>query len=221
MTFGDIPNSADKLIMNAIVAARKSWHEWQDVLKHSRSIATNPLLTNENRFAVFLKGFSVARTIRSGTRDRLRRQLIKELPAVLHDDTGQALDKLHGELCPHYGTCNGRRGFISALSKVAAFVRPERFIARDSYSMKGLNIIRGRSASTPFKSYADYLQEFDSAWESHVGQQARRLIRMGSQSSDEREPSFMRRVFDIYLMQCGDTKRKLVLIKGQDCHLGR
>ena len=93
---------------------------------------------------------------------------------------------------------------ISVLSKVAAFIRPDRFVAWDGYAKKGVNIVLGRTASAPFDSYADYLGAFDTAWNGHPGQQIRGYMRrVNPHSALEREPRFLRRVLDVCLMKCG------------------
>jgi hypothetical protein len=127
----------DNFIPQSVNTARKNWSEWGDVFEHSGSVADNPLLADQKRFAHFLREYSVGRTIRAGTHEELRLKLSKSENAF-RDDTGDAIDKLERSLRDHFGTHQGRNRLISALSKVAAFMRPERFVACDSYAKKGL-----------------------------------------------------------------------------------
>lgn len=96
------------------------------------------------------------------------------------------------------------------LSKVAAFVRPDRFVAWDRYAKKGVNIVLGHRASSPFRAYADYLAAFDEAWKGQAGTQIRDyLTRVGATDAVESEPRFLRRVLDVYLMECGGRELKV------------
>lgn len=201
----------DTQIQEALRVAQKNWHDYHDVFEHGDEIATNPLLANSDRFAHFLMEYRVSRTIRQGTHDKFRGAL-KDSPQfeeAIHDDTGHLLDKLESELRRDFGTSEPPRRMISVLSKVAAFVRPERFVAWDRYAKKGLNIVLGRRVSSPFKAYSDYLVAFEEAWNGHAGQQIRDyLTGVGANDAVESEPRFLRRVLDVHLMKCGGRELK-------------
>jgi len=201
----------DTPIQESLTVARENWRDYRDVFEHGDEIATNPLLANSNKFADFLKDYRVSRMIRQRTHDKFRGTL-KDSPQfeeAIHDDTGHSLDKLESELRPDFGTHEPPRRMISVLSKVAAFIIPERFVAWDRYAKKGVNIVLGRRASSPFNAYADYLAAFDEAWNGQAGQQIRDyLSRVGANDAVESEPRFLRRVLDVYLMKCGDRKLK-------------
>jgi len=194
----------DSLIRNAIQIARKNWNDWQDVFEHGIPIDTSPLLADQKRFASFCKGYSVSRTIRRGTQNQLRLALRgRDFVEVLRDDTGGKFDKFEKEMRVRFGTGNGR-GIVSALSKVAAFIKPERFVAWDSYAKRGANIVQGRGVSSQFRAYADYLADFDSIWNGPTGQQIRDYVAAHSaEQALETEPRFLRRVLDVCLMICG------------------
>jgi hypothetical protein len=196
----------DTLILESIQVARKNWNGWRDVFEHCGPLASSPLLADPFRFASFCKEYSVSRTIRRGTQNEFRLALAEppQFGEAIHDDTGHALDKLESDLRRRFGTHDGTRGIVSVLSKVAAFVRPERFVAWDRYAKKGVNIVLGRSASSPFNTYADYLAAFDHAWNGRPGQQIRDCLkRVGARGAVESESRFLRRVLDVYLMKCG------------------
>ncbi len=191
-----------KRIRRSIQVAQDNWKEWRDVFEHGGAIATSPLLTDPRRFASFCKGYSVGRTIRRGTQNEFRLALIESLSAHIEDSSGRALDKLEGELRPRFGTNGGKNRLVSVLSKVAAFVRPEQFVAWDSYAKKGVNIVLGRRAN--FRSYADYLAAFNQAWDGQPGQQIRDFVRANRRKNTfEREARFLRRDLDVCFMQCG------------------
>jgi hypothetical protein len=158
-------------IARSAKTARANWRGWRDVFEHSGPISTNPLLSRPDRFAAFCKEYSVHRTIKKGTRDEFRLQL-KDSPQfekAIHDRTGQKLVTLEKQLRKNFGTLEGKRGMVSVLSKVAAFVRPERFVAWDKYGKRGVNRVLGRGVSVSFATYSDYLKEINQIWENWSG----------------------------------------------------
>lgn len=186
--------------------------DWSAVFEHSGSVCANPLLADPDRFALFLRQYSVNRTIRSGTHDRFRRKLIEsqQFLDAIHDDTGHTIDKLEENLRPDFGTHDGTNRIVSVLSKVATFIRPERFTAWDGYAKKGVNIVLERAAYSQINTYADYLAMFDNAWQGHLGEEIREIAASGAaQCALESQPRFLRRVLDVYLMKRGG--RKLVI----------
>jgi hypothetical protein len=201
----------DHTIESAFTIARQNWNKWRVVFEHTGSIATNPLLADPgDRFRSFLNEYSVARTIRAGTHDRFRRELAssREFGEAIHDDSGHALDKLEYLLRPRYGTSSSPRQIISVLSKVAAFVRPERFVAWDQYGRKGINVLLGRNQNCPFTSYANYLKAFDDLWHGEPGKQIREFAASRpAPAAAEIESRFLRRVLDVYAMKRGQRKR--------------
>jgi hypothetical protein len=194
----------DDQIRKSLRIARKNWKDWKDVFEHSGSIGNNPLLADQQRFAHFLWEYRVTRTVRSGTHEKLRLRLAKSETAF-RDDTGQALDKLEQKIRQDFGTHDGKNRLTSILSKVAACVRPERFVACDSYAKKGLNVVLGRAASCKFNAYSDYLAMFDKAWNDQSGQKIRGYMRKCEKEQRlESQPRFQRRILDVCLMMLGD-----------------
>jgi hypothetical protein len=204
--------SDEKRIQKSIWTARKNWRNWKNVFEHRGAISDNPLLADPKTFRKFCAEYSVGRTIRKGTRDSLRAELASStrFSNAIHDKSGQALDKCESHLRKRFGTYDGTRCMISALSKVAAFVKPERFVAWDRYARKGLNIVLGRSASAPFESYAEYLGALNEAWNDGLGEQIKACLEGDrSHSADELKGRFLRRVLDVHLMRRGGRwKRK-------------
>jgi len=189
-----------------IKVAQKNWSRWRGVFEYSGPVVDNPLLTNKHTFALFLREYYVSRTIWKGRHDELRRKLRNShrFREAIDDVSGQGLDRLERHLRPRFGSKKGKNRMISVLSKAAAFVRPERFVAWDRFAKKGLNIVLGRNASAPFKTYSSYLAAFESVWESQLGMQIRDYAaKINAHNSVECEPRFLRRVLDIYLMKCG------------------
>jgi hypothetical protein len=198
---------SDHLMEELIKVARKNWNDWRDVFECGGAIDEHPLLTCPERFASFCGEYSVNRTLRAGKRDELRLKLnrSRQFGKVLEDDSGRSLDRLEEKLRPRFATKQGENRMVSVLSKIAAFVKPERFVAWDRFAKKGLNKVLGCRASFPFRSYAEYLGAFDCAWYGLPGQKITEHVRARRVGEAvEGEPRFLRRVLDVYLMKCGD-----------------
>jgi hypothetical protein len=193
----------DDVISKSVQVARANWADWQDVYEHGGPIRDNPLLADAGKFATFCREYSVGRTIRRGTRNELRVTLSEpRFSEAIQEDTG--LDILENEFRPRFGTCNGTRRMTSLLSKVAAFVKPERFVAWDKYARKGLSAVMAGTA--PFQTYAEYLAAFDRAWDDPPGQQVRDYLLNRAQNESEKQPRFQRRVLDVCLMIKGGRR---------------
>jgi hypothetical protein len=191
---------------SSLRVARENWERWRDVFEHGTPAHTSPLLADRARFALFSREYSVSRTIRRGTRNDLRIELLEPhcLAAIQDDDTGRALGALEERLRPRFGTHHGKNRIVGVLSKVAALLKPAVFVARDQYARNGINIALGRKQSHEFSSYADYLADFEQVWNGEPGRSIRAYVTNGrAQSALEIEPRFLRRVLDVELMRWG------------------
>jgi hypothetical protein len=196
----------NQLLSKLTERARQNWEHWRDSFEHAGPISQIPVLADGARFRSFLADYYVGRTIRKGKHDEFRRELVNsgKFEAAICDESGQSLDRLEAELRPRFGSKDGKNRLTSVLSKLAAFIRPERFVAWDRFAKKGLNIVQGRSASFQFRTYSDYLSAFDAAWKGQPGMEIRDYVtKVDVQSKLEREARFQRRVLDMYLMECG------------------
>lgn len=196
----------DNRIQSWVKIARKNWCNWHDVFQHAGRIADNPVLADKHRFASFLADYYVGRTVRKGRHDEFRRKLAKSrrFRNAISDNSGQALDRLEQDLKRDFGSKKGKNRLTSVLSKVSAFVRPERFVAWDRFAKRGLNIVLCRGASSAFETYSAYLAAFDSVWKGQPGKQIRDYAANAyPHKALERETRFLRRVLDVYLMDCG------------------
>ncbi len=189
-------------VKQAIREAQKIWNDWRDVFEHTGCLNTNPILADSGRFRFFCKEWSVARTLRAQTSDGFRCWLreSQEFATALDDYTGCALDQLHTNVLQvRFGTRGGKRGVRSALSKVATFIRPASFTAWDKYACSGLNVVIGRSKSSSFASYAEYLSRFNDVWNGPHGERICEMINPIGEPI-QAEPRFQRRILDLYLM---------------------
>ena len=129
---------------SSLESARTNWRYWRDVFEHSGHYSDNPLFAEPGkRFAAFCKEYSVHRTIRAGTQNDFRLAMRENISSVINDDSGKGLDEIESQLRSKFGTHGGTRRMLSVFSKVAAFIRPERFVAWDQYARKGINISLG------------------------------------------------------------------------------
>lgn len=180
--------------------ARENWCKWRDVWEHTGPTNTNPVLSDLKRFQAFLSEYSVYRTIAAGKADELRKCLVRRI-AKISDAHG--IDRMEKDLRNKFGARNGRNHIISVLSKVAAFVRPETFVAWDRFAKRGINLECQRSASAAFTNYAQYLAEFDAIWNGNLGREIRKSSKSNARFPVELEGRFLRRVLDLSLSNRG------------------
>ena len=191
--------------------AKENWLVWQNVYEHTGAAADNPLLADETTFSTFLKAYSVGRTIRGGTSAALRELLQSSqfpLQKLLGDPTGVTLDEQDTRLRAQFGTCGGRRGLRSALSKVAAFLAPHDFNAWDSYARKGVERTL-QPGSVQVRTYAKYCADLNRLLAGELGERIRgACINNYPTPHSEEEGRFHRRVLDRYLMDLGGRPRR-------------
>jgi hypothetical protein len=192
-------------LSGSVRIARDNWRDWRDVFEHDGPIHSNPLLVDQVIFSHFCQNYNVSRTIRHGKQNELRIELLERyFLTAIPADAGRAIDDLEMLLRPRFGTHDGKHMIVGVLSKVAALVRPERFVARDQFARKGINIVLCRKRNHGFTSYADYLSAFEQVWQTEPGQRIRDYItKIGAQRAVETESRFQRRVLDVDLMRLG------------------
>lgn len=196
----------DQQVRLAVTWARGGWQEWRDVFEHGGAISGNPILADPVRFGLFCKKWSVARTIRKGRQAEFRCMLrdSQEFATALNDRSGHELvDFERGAVRREFGTSGGTRSLVSAVSRLATFIRPESFTAWDQYARNGLNLVLGRSKNSRFDSYVEYLADFNRVWTGPHGELVRQMTEQPGTTGVEREPRFQRRVLDQYLMIVG------------------
>jgi hypothetical protein len=130
--------------------------------------------------------------------------------AIAQDNDGAAITKAAEEIAGKGWTpLNGVP--VSLASKLAFFLRPERFVPRDQFSVKGLlQLTRRKDASK--KEYEVYLAEFDLALAEHGATVTAALTsdwvktlahEMRCPGTVLRSNAFRRKVFDNVLMSIG------------------
>jgi len=190
-----------------IKIASENWQQWKSVFEYEGPAANNPLLADSSTFGAFLNEYSVRRTIRGGTSDKLRITLGNpafELQALLNDTSGKLLDARETALRAQFGTHSGKRGLRSAMSKIASFLAPHAFVAWDKYARKGLNMASERSRSYAFGNYSEYIGDMNRVLSGHIGECVRSACADSypTQYASKRD-RFHRRVLDVFLMRLG------------------
>lgn len=187
-----------------VYCARKNWVEWQDVFEHRGPPSENPLLTDRDRFRKFLSEYSVWRTVKAGTSDTLRLELhhgTSELDALLGDTTGVGLDDMNARLRSRFSSKeNG--SLLSLISKVAAFLAPDQFIAWDRFAKRGTKLALAVPLGRPFTSYAAYIEAVRSLRPQMDAVERACGGAYPSEWSAERG-RFLLRILDVYLMRIG------------------
>jgi hypothetical protein len=192
-------------ISGAMKIARKNWADWRDVFEHRGPIAKNPILADGETFRRFCAEYYVNRAIRKGFRERLRKELLGSSKFCIAINSGRPddLDKLEKDLRRRFGSKSGKNRLTSALSKLATFVRPARFVAWDRFAKRGLNSVLGRGPLSYFRTYSAYLADFDKILRGPVKRRIKRILSKGPHTRAEFNERFLRRVLDVLLMKCG------------------
>jgi hypothetical protein len=200
----------ERQIRHAFNVAQRNWSNWSCVFGHKGSLRTNPILTDSTLFSKFCNEYSVGRTIRKSNRDCLRLELLtsQEFAKAIGDDTGERLAAYEKRLRKRFASGKHHSSLVSAISKVAAFLRPQRFVAWDRFARKGVNLTVGNTASSPFENYSEYLEAVDRTWREENG---KRIRDAASEMAKNKFPlrnelRFQRRVLDVCLMNVGGRK---------------
>jgi hypothetical protein len=199
--------ASHRIIKQDIEIAKRNWEKWKSVFEYKGLAAHNPLLAKRSTFSDFLKEYSVNRTIRRGTSDELRIKLGSrsfDMQGMLNDTSGKVLDARESSFRAQFWTCGGKRGFLSAISKISSFLAPHAFIAWDRYGRKGLNVALERSPSYKFENYAEYIGDMNLVLSGRIGECVRSACadRYPTQYASKCD-RFHRRVLDVYLMRLG------------------
>ena len=116
-------------------------------------------------FDWFVGSWNVARNIKSGRKARVREYLNSEFRRFLSKGDAECVDDaaLHIQ---RQGWSSRRCLLVSLVSKVGFFLRPDRFVPVDSFSVRGLNVLRTANGAGRVNRYVykDYLNAFDELY---------------------------------------------------------
>lgn len=180
----------DELLMRAAKIAEDNWRVWIEDFMHAGDPAEIPTLADPFRFCRFCRDYSLVRNANSNTVEELRRQLFQsqEFANALSDASGKALEKLAQALPLKISAIDIER---SLLSKLAAFARPEVFVAWDRFSRIGTHYLcnynayphpvdeiplRSPRKSAPYLFYDEYLTQVHTLMAGELGAQIEQFV---------------------------------------------
>jgi hypothetical protein len=180
-----------------------------------------PTLTN-SWFDRFVNGWSVGRTIKSKKRPYIRRHFQEVLrPALARRDPVKGIEDAARYLqTKKWSSRNSEEGSfpISIVSKVGFFLDADRIAPLDSFSLDGLNELRGRKKEGglgfvkrgEYRKYlAAFNEKYDQQWTARIlnttdaGWLKAVAKKVGCPASCLKSERFRRKVFDAILMQIG------------------
>lgn len=122
-----------------------------------------------------------------------------ELANKLNDSSGRCIDELEYLLRWDFGTMDGKRGMKSVISKIAAFLCPEKFVVWDKFARKGVACVRYSKLTHAYNEYSDYLADVNFLLNEKMQYDLNDACQKNypTQYSSENK-RFQRRVLDVY-----------------------
>lgn len=168
-------------------------------------------------FSWFVGAWNVARNIMKGRKTCVREYLDRDFRRVLSLRAyGECVDAaaLHIQ---HQGWSSRGCLPVSLVSKIGFFLRPDRFVPLDRFSVRGLNLLRAANGAGRLKrnSYKAYLDAFDEQYERlepllRTALKKQWVLDMADQLGCPRaaltSPAMRRKLFDDYLMHSADYR---------------
>ncbi len=165
----------------------------------------------EEWFNWFVGAWNVARSIRNGRKPLVRKYFDHDFREALSlEDCTKCVDTAALHIQRQGWSSRGCLP-VSLVSKVAFFLRPERFVPLDRFSLHGLSLLCGDNASGELNrnSYEAYLRRFDEQcgrFESQLNAALKEqwVVDMadwlGCPRAALASPAMRRKLFDDYLM---------------------
>lgn len=187
-------------------------------------IRSKPDRLTEEWFQWFVGSWKVARTIKEGRRESVRKYLDHEFRDALAAGGGAevvdaAAEHIRRQRWSSTKRKDGQGALpVSLVSKVGFFLCSSRLVPIDRYALQGLNRLRSIEGKPSLKGkcYREYLEAFNEHYgrveprlrtalkESWVGALAGKL---GCPPSALKTTAIRRKLFDDYLMHSGDYRR--------------
>jgi hypothetical protein len=176
-----------------------------------------PAELTDEWFRWLVGSWKVARTIKGGRKAQVRQYLDLEFRRALSvGDPAECVDAaaLHIQ---RQGWTSRRCRPVSLVSKVGFFLRPDRLVPLDRFSMEGLNLLRAGKSSGKLKrdSYKAYLDAFDEEYaclerQLELALNKPWLVEMAGRLGCPRialsSVAMRRKLFDDYLMHIADYR---------------
>ena len=207
-----MPTKLDAKILSLAVA--QALEMWIHVGYEPFLQKAQPGQLTDKWFRCFLGQWKVARTIRRGRRESVRRYLDVEFrQAVFQRGWSNAVDEAATHIQNQKWSASEGRP-LSLVSKVGFFLRPSNLVPKDKYALKGLNTMRCENGRPKLNNppYCDYLKAFDEQYATVERQLAdalkkRRAVafarKLGCPAAALKTRALRRKVFDNYLMGVG------------------
>ena len=191
------PHQCD-LEVAALIAAL-NWKNWRDCFEAGGKMLPERLLEDSDRFQEFIQEYGLWRYASAENRMRLRRWMTEEdrVGRLIAEKDGSGVDCLVQEMKD-----NGFTGERSFLSKIAAFARPDVFIAYDRYAKEGLfelGVVQRKPGN-----YVMYLEAVRKL-RCDIGKDIEKHLE-GRSLPPKNGAAFQLRVLDVYLMMSGSRK---------------
>ena len=188
------PDQCD-LEVTAYIASL-NWNAWRACFDNGAAMLRKRLLEVADRFQELVQGYQLLRYESAENKKRLRIWMTKEnrVGRLIAEADGSGVDCLAQEM--KAGGFNRERPF---LSKIAAFARPNVFIAYDNYARDGLvelGIVEG--APDKHVMYLEAVRELQR----HIGKDMEKHLECRSLPT-ENSGAFQLRVLDVHLMMSG------------------
>lgn len=194
------PSNRELII--AFSVACRNWLVWQDVWEFEGKWGDFPLLRPSGRFICFCREYKVGRGVPNTILEDIANHLLDD-PVVC--DSGENFSYLLSsgriECCADYinRRFNVKRQTVM-MTKIASFWRPEKYVARDSYSLEGSRILGIRSSL----SYIEFSKEISLLWRNEFGIQVSDFLNMFGELRCGNTPvsccKFKNRMLDVCLM---------------------
>lgn len=129
----------------ALHYAEANWSNWRLCWTHQGDWRSHPILATQVWFGCFVWEYGLGRTFTRTDAAKIRK-LIRESESfknAVEKGCADSLQAAVSEIMPLKQNGKERRN-TSLITKVAAFVRPEKFIAWDTYASAGLRKLKGK-----------------------------------------------------------------------------
>jgi len=187
---------------------------WSNSRYHAFLQRAKPDELTDEWFSWFVGAWNVARNIKAGRKQLVREYLNSELRRALSLAGCVDAAALH---IKQQGWSSRGCLPVSLVSKIAFFLRPDRFVPLDRFSVRGLNLLHASNGerSVNRESYLAYLAAFDHHY-AHLESQLnaalsqRWVVEMADQLGCPRNAlmtaAMRRKLFDDYLMHSADYR---------------
>jgi hypothetical protein len=191
----------------AIWIAGAAWADWKDCFEATAEGRPLPVLHDLQRYKEFLKQYRVLRPADVNTRNDIRVELSNSnhFNTLVAEGQITLVDHIVNDLATTHPDLGRQRSFVS---KVAAFARPDCFVAYDQYASRGAALLCDGPRNGAYESYEQYMSDVNLIRGHAQKQIQKRLTNLLKKPSpflnaDRQQRAFELRVLDGVLMMVG------------------